>query len=81
MQYFGEPWDAPVCDPDDEASVEQAPTPVGQQCFAHGCGEPIKEGDRGFLIPYMPYEGEPSLEAWHRWCLMKEVTGVELKED
>lgn len=72
MHYFGEPWGAPLCDPDDEGSVERAPTPVGEECFAHACNEAIKEGDQGFLIPFMPYSGPPSLKAWHRKCFRQE---------
>lgn len=67
MQFFGEPWDAPVCDPHDEASVPQAETPVGRACFAYHCGRLIAEGDQGFLIPYAGPE-DAGLKPWHRRC-------------
>ena len=41
-KWFGESWGAQVCEP--EAHTE---TPVGAGCLH--CGEPIAEGDRGFL--------------------------------
>jgi hypothetical protein len=75
MEFFGEPWDAPICDPDDETSVPQAPTPVGRPCFAHACSELIKGGDQGVLIPFHPFDGEPRLEPWHRKCFLREILG------
>lgn len=68
MEFFGEPWDAPVCE-----DTPQAPTPTGQLCFR--CKVPIKDGDQGLLIPYAPMTGEPSLEPWHRLCFMREILG------
>lgn len=73
MQYFGEPWDAPVCDPDDPDSVPQAATPVGRPCMR--CKSLINDGDQGLLIPYAPEEGAPSLEPWHRLCFMRDILG------
>jgi hypothetical protein len=43
---------------------EQVATPVGWTC--QGCGEPIKEGDRGRITQW---EGsDPRLVAYHRDC-------------
>lgn len=66
MEFFGEPWDAPVCE-----DTAQAPTPTGQLCF--DCKIPIKDGDRGFLIPYLPADGAPTVEAWHFRCFARGV--------
>lgn len=73
MFFFGEPWDAPVCDPDDEASVPQAPTPVGQPCL--DCQVPIAEGDQGLLIPFQRASGEVTIEPHHRRCFLRQVLG------
>jgi hypothetical protein len=44
MLWFGESWDAPMCEPG-----AHAPTPVGVLCMS--CEEPIEEGDRGVMMP------------------------------
>lgn len=79
MQYFGDPWDAPVCDPDDEASVDQAPTPVGDPCL--DCDVPIAEGDQGVIFPYAPADGPPRMGAHHRRCFLRSILGPHVHLD
>lgn len=69
--FFGQPWDAPVCE-----DSPQAPTPVGQPCMR--CEVAIKDGDQGFLIPYAPATGYPHLAPWHRACFMTEIVGPDM---
>lgn len=68
MRYFG-PVDAPITD-----GIELAPTPVGEPC-AYGCGVEIKEGDVGFLIPFLDGSNPPPEQPWHQDCLMQSVLG------
>lgn len=65
--YFGEKWDAPATD-----EVEQEPTPVGVPCL--DCGEPIIEGDRGFLMQCCDVDGW-SVRPIHRECQFRNVMG------
>ena len=43
--------------------------PVGQPCMM--CGQPIEEGDLGFMIPLVVWPGRfDSDRPWHRICLL-----------
>jgi hypothetical protein len=69
MQFFGEPWDAPIC-----AYIAQAPTPVGELCL--DCDKPIREGDQGLLIqfvPFVPADGAPYMAPHHRRCFIRSI--------
>jgi hypothetical protein len=73
MQWFGKSWGAHVCE------GEHVPTPVGAICFG-SCGEPIAEGDRGVVLPYLRYEGsfegnDPPNAAYHLPCFLRSVFG------
>lgn len=68
MNFFGEPWDAPVCE--DTPRVE---VPVGQPCLR--CGVAIEADDRGFMIPYARAGRKASVEPWHLACFAREVLG------
>jgi hypothetical protein len=46
MTWFGESWGAPI-----NKYCGKSPTPVGELCCQ--CDKPIKDGDRGVLIPYI----------------------------
>lgn len=75
MQYFGKPWDAPVCE-----DTPHALTPVGRPCL--DCGVPIKKGDRGYLIPFARTDGPATIEPHHRVCFHRQVvpdTVMEIK--
>lgn len=66
MQWFGESWGAHVCE------GEHVATPVGAICFG-SCAEPIVEGDRGVVLPFLGFEGigNPSPDApYHLECLL-----------
>lgn len=69
--FFGQPWDAPCCE-----DSPQAATPLGQECFR--CQVPIVAGDQGWLVPYAPVRGAPSLEPWHRACFLADILGPSL---
>ena len=58
LRFFGEPWGA---------TIEQAPTPVGEPCIWNRCDRLIEDGDVGYLMPSYPVSG-PHLVAWHREC-------------
>ncbi len=77
VRYFGPRDDAPIYD-----DAEEARTPVGEPCAY--CEKPIEDGQRGFLIPYLP-----SLEcgggthaigelAYHRICFLTTILGPNL---
>lgn len=66
LLYFGDSWPAP-----ERSDVTQVPTPVGELCFR--CQEMIEQGQQGYLIPYIPAEGEPRMEPWHRRCFAREI--------
>ena len=74
MRWFGDPWPhpdrrAPACE-DDTARV---PTPVGAECL-WGCGEPIGEDHRGFVIPCIDTDGA-ELRPAHLECQTRSVVG------
>jgi hypothetical protein len=70
--FFGQRWDAPIVD--DATPVD---TPVGQCCY--DCGEPVSDGDRGFIraVPRLGGDGEPvgSAEPIHAECDLRSVMG------
>lgn len=66
MLWFGESWGAPVC-----VSTDSTDTPVGRDCGF--CNEPIKDGDRGLLLPFMGAETEPKDLPYHLRCFLQSV--------
>lgn len=73
MIYFGQPWNAPAVD-----DGVAGPTPVGEPC--QHCGEPIAEGDQGFMINTvrLAEDGRTpvgSIEPTHRECLIRLTVG------
>ncbi|MGC2652293.1 MAG: hypothetical protein WA317_01535 [Mycobacterium sp.] len=68
MEFFGERWDAPVCD-----DARQVSTPVGEPCWR--CEELIVEGDQGFVQPLVRVVGDVVLVCIHRACMVAEVCG------
>lgn len=67
MDYFGKPWDAPICD-----DGTQIPTPVGTDCA--WCEVPIQDGDRGVVIPAFGNSGWRST-SWHKECFLRSTVG------
>lgn len=67
--WFGESWDAPVCDPDTRAA-----TPVGQPCV--DCEREIAAGDQGFLMAYS-HGGATTQIAYHRVCFLRTIIPCE----
>lgn len=49
------------------------PTPVGVECM--GCGEPIKEGDRGWVFPVLKLADDPEPDdvVTHRECFLRSL--------
>ena len=71
MQWFGESWGARVCE------GEHVATPVGAICFG-SCAQPIAEGDRGVVLPFLGFEGigNPSPDTpYHLACFLRSVCG------
>jgi hypothetical protein len=66
MKFFGEPWNAPVCE-----DTPQAPTPVGELCL--DCDKPIRDGDQGLLIPFAPTDRAPYMAPHHRRCFIRSI--------
>lgn len=64
---FGGRWDAPSCE-----WLEPVATPVGQRCLE--CEEPILDGERGVIMPFVyTRNGEP-VSAWepmHLECYLR----------
>ena len=71
VRWFGESWNAPVCDP--RALVE---TPVGEDC-AWGSGAPIKAGDQGVGIP----DGSTGFYVWYHLDCWLRVIGGQVTEE
>lgn len=67
MQWFGESWGAPICQ-----HAPHAETPVGEPCD-DGCGEPIRDGDQGYLVPLLREREEPVYLAHHRACWLRSI--------
>lgn len=72
-QFFGERWDAPRAD-----NASPVPTPVGEPCLH--CREPIEDGDRGLLMPYVTdiVDGKPigGTEPVHMECDLRTLGNV-----
>ncbi len=45
MNWFGETWNAPVCDPENHVD-----TPIGEWCSQ--CKQKIQEQDKGLMVPH-----------------------------
>lgn len=65
MRWFGEPWNAPICDPSTHTE-----TPIGQECLY--CSERIHVGDQGVIMPYHQ-ETKVTFEPYHLDCLLQSV--------
>lgn len=63
MKMFGPPWGH---------DGEVVPTPVGEKCL--WCEEPVVEGDRGVVTPFMDTDGQREA-AQHRECLLRSIFG------
>lgn len=63
MNWFGEDWGAPCCDPQ-----QHVDTPVNKQCV--DCDGLIREQDQGFAADVYP-TGERI--AYHRVCFLRTV--------
>jgi hypothetical protein len=72
MQWFGESWDAPVCDP-----RWHVDTPVGKLC--DWCQEPVDEGDSGVVMGGMTLDADgipaPVIVVHHRNCFLRQTLG------
>lgn len=73
MMFFGERWDAPVCDP----PAKQIPTPVGERCYR--CNEAIIAGDQGHLFGSVAADESLGTTAVHRECFLLDVVGHMVK--
>lgn len=62
VQWFGESWGAPICDPQDHA-----PNPGGQ-CMR--CDAAITSTDQGVLIPHYGFDVR---DAFHLRCFLEAV--------
>jgi hypothetical protein len=74
--WWGEPWPSGICYDDDGRLIGemQKPVPVGAECM--GCGETIREGDRGKTCGGWPGgDGIMRPAEWHRECLMMTTVG------
>ena len=65
MKFFGRP---PIDD-----DFERAATPVRTDC-AH-CGEPIKDGDDGWIVPYLGGPDDPRELVYHEACYLRGIIG------
>jgi hypothetical protein len=70
MKWFGENWGAPVCEPNDHVT-----TPVGKLCG--GCREPLRENDRGVIMPFLGSETDDKEMAMHLRCFGRNL-GIDL---
>lgn len=71
-KWFGESWEAPVCQDDNHVDV-----PIGALCEDFNCRRPITECDQGFLIYH--YEQEKSgYRPWHKACLIGQIIPEEI---
>ena len=66
MKWFGESWGAPVCEPEGHSAV-----PVGKLCG--GCQEPIRDIDRGVILPFLGSETDDKEMAMHHFCLLRNL--------
>lgn len=52
--------------------MEIIPIPVGKLCLS--CGEPILDGEQGYVMPYLK-DASCTEEAQHRECLLRSAVG------
>lgn len=72
MNWFGEDWGAPCCDPQQHVG-----TPMGCRCME--CRTPIGEQDQGFTtVTYV--QEERIAVAYHRVCFLRTVVPCEMWE-
>lgn len=64
--WFGESWDAPVCDP-----ARHMPTPVGDRCVE--CSDLIEEDDQGMIIPFWDGTAPVMLTSTHLTCFLATI--------
>lgn len=67
--YFGESWDAPICD-----GAPNAATPIGVPCNA--CNYPIEDGDQGLIQGILAKEDDWRDGAIHRECMIRGIVGT-----
>jgi len=66
LQWFGESWGAPICDPADHAD-----TPTGQACAR--CEKPIEPGAQGLLVLHVGDIKPPERLPWHLDCWLESL--------
>lgn len=66
--FFGRRYDAPIYE-----DAELAPTPVGRECYQ--CGEPVADGDDGWIRPLLHANETATAEPIHRECDLLGVVG------
>lgn len=71
IRWFGESWDAPICDPE-----RHIPTPVGWTC--HHCLSPIEEYQRGVLMGLLFEVGGWSEVHTHLACFLADMGIAEI---
>jgi hypothetical protein len=67
VKWFGEDWEAPVCNPD-----EHAETPLGALC--ENCGVRFEADDRGVILPCLEAAGVRDYPL-HLNCLLEMTVG------
>jgi hypothetical protein len=67
-RWFGTSWGAPVC-----RDEPQVATPVGQPCVH--CGEPIRDGDQGVVMPCGEADGSWRVAPLHVECHLRMILG------
>lgn len=72
MKWFGISWGAPVND-----DRTHTATPVGDLC-AH-CQQPVQEGERGLILPFMGGPDDPPELPYHLRCFSK-CLGIDEQE-
>lgn len=68
MYWFGDSWDAPVCE-----TTHHIATPVGELCQWCGPSCPIEDGDQGFVLPLIKPDGFTGTIYFHRVCFLREI--------
>jgi hypothetical protein len=67
MNWFGESWGAPCCEP-----ATHIETPDGEAC--PGCNRSIRPGDQGVEIPFLSDDPrDPVILDWHLDCFLKDL--------
>jgi len=67
MKWFGESWGAPVCAPEDNSPLPEAP------CAA--CEERFQANDQGVILPFLGGPGAPAELPYHLACF-REALGI-----